>query len=177
MKKILSIIIALLVLVLLFANQEDYYVIPNESIRLRIIANSNSVYDQYIKIKVKEQLEKELSNDLKNSSTIDNSRKLINNNINNYKEIINDTLDELNYDMDYEINYGQNYFPKKTYKGVIYEEGYYESLLVTLGSGEGDNWWCVLFPPICTLEVEENEEIEYKFYIQEVFEKYFPKNK
>ena len=70
------------------------------------------------------------------------------------------------------INFGDNYFPEKEYKDVIYEEGKYESLVVTLGNGEGDNWWCVLFPPICTLEVEENKDIEYKFFVKEIFEKY-----
>jgi len=48
----------------------------------------------------------------------------------------------------------------------------YESLLVTLGSGKGDNWWCVLFPPLCLLEAEESDKIEYKFFVQELIEKY-----
>ena len=65
-----------------------------------------------------------------------------------------------------------NYFPEKEYKGTIYEEGEYESLLITLGSGEGNNWWCVLFPPLCLIEAEESEEVEYSFFIKELFEKY-----
>ena len=48
----------------------------------------------------------------------------------------------------------------------------YESLLVTLGSGEGNNRWCGLFPPLCLLEAEESEEVEYKLFIQELIEKY-----
>ena len=68
-----------------------------------------------------------------------------------------------------------NYFPEKVYKGVKYEEGEYESFVVTLGNGMGKNWWCVLFPPLCLLEAEETEEtteVEYKFFISELIDKY-----
>ena len=63
---------------------------------------------------------------------------------------------------------------KQYYEQFGYKEGEYESLLVTLGKGKGDNWWCILFPPLCSLEVEENnsENIEYSLYIKEMFEKY-----
>ena len=89
-----------------------------------------------------------------------------------YERLIKETLVNLNYDTEFTINFGNNYFPDKEYKEVLYEKGYYESLVVTLGKGEGDNWWCVLFPPICTLEVEENKDIEYKIFVKELFEKY-----
>ena len=85
---------------------------------------------------------------------------------------INDLLIKENYPLGYQIHFGQNYFPEKNFKGVTYEEGYYNSLLVTLGEGKGDNWWCVLFPPMCLMEAEESEEVEYKFFIQELIEKY-----
>ena len=73
-----------------------------------------------------------------------------------------------------DVNFGYNYFPPKEYKGIKYDEGYYESLVVTLCEGKGDNWWCVLFPPICALEEdsENYEKIEYSFYIKEMFNKY-----
>ena len=73
------------------------------------------------------------------------------------------------------MNYGINYFPEKKYKGVIYEEGYYESLVITLGKGNGENWWCVLFPPLCLMEGEDNntDEVEYKSFVKEMIDKYF----
>ena len=117
-------------------------------------------------------LEKEVTNDLKTSNTIETSRIIIEKNMDKYKNKVKETLEDLNYNTTFTINFGDNYFPKKEYKDVIYEEGNYESLVVTLGNGEGDNWWCVLFPPICTLEVEENKDIEYKFFVKEIFEKY-----
>ena len=79
------------------------------------------------------------------------------------------------YDTEYKINYGLNYFPEKNYKGVTYKEGNYESLVVKLGEGKGENFWCVLFPPLCLLEAEESdkEEVEYKSFIKEIIDKYF----
>ena len=80
-----------------------------------------------------------------------------------------------NYDNNVEVNYGMNYFPEKTYKGVKYKEGEYESLVVTLGKGEGNNFWCVLFPPLCLLEAEEDDtnEVEYTSFVKELIDKYF----
>ena len=77
--------------------------------------------------------------------------------------------------LEYKINYGMNYFPEKEYKGVTYEEGEYESLVITLGNGLGENFWCVLFPPLCLLEAdeEETEEVEYTSFVKEIIDKYF----
>ena len=85
-----------------------------------------------------------------------------------------ETLKNLGYDKDYKINYGYNYFPKKKYKSVTYKEGMYESLVITLGTGEGDNWWCVLFPPLCLVEADESttSDAEYTFFIKEIIDKY-----
>lgn len=82
-------------------------------------------------------------------------------------------LDEENYLEGFKINYGSNYFPEKKYKGITYKEGYYESLVITLGEGKGDNWWCVLFPPLCLIEADESRNVEYKSFVKEMFDKYF----
>ena len=147
-------------------------VIPEDALRIRVIANSNSEYDQKIKMIVKEKLQYKLYNLLKDTKGVKEARKIINNNLNNIDNEVNSTLKELNYDLGYDINYGLNYFPSKEYKGTTYEEGYYESLVITLGSGEGDNWWCVLFPPLCLLEASNSTDVEYTSYVKELIEKY-----
>jgi stage II sporulation protein R len=149
-------------------------IIPKEAIRLRVLANSNSDYDQKIKMKVSAELQTELYNLLKDTKNIEEARLLVKNNINLLNIKIGDILKQENYNKEYKITFGNNYFPEKKYKGTVYEEGYYESLLVTLGEGEGNNWWCVLFPPLCLMEAEETEkdEVEYKFFIQELLDKY-----
>lgn len=79
-----------------------------------------------------------------------------------------------NYTDDFNISFGLNYFPEKEYKGVTYEAGTYNSLVITLGSGVGKNWWCVMFPPLCLLEGKNNntDDINYKFYVKEIIDKY-----
>lgn len=148
------------------------YVIPNEAIRVRVIANSNEEYDQSVKSSVKDIVSKEMYTLLKDTNSIENARDIINNNISNLDKDIGNYLDDINYNLEYKLNFGYNYFPKKTYKGVEYKEGYYESLVVTLGEGEGDNWWCVLFPPVCMIESEESTDVEYTTLVEDLMSKY-----
>ena len=175
MKKLILLVLSVLMIIVLSNNyKEDYYVIPNESIRIRIVPNSNNVKDQYLKKQVKNNLELELLNDLKDVKDIETSRSIIKNNLANYSSIIKSVLKNEKMNQTYDIDYGYHYFPEKKYRGVKYKAGEYESLLVTLGEGKGDNWWCVLFPPICLLEdnSKETKEIEYSFYVKEMFNKY-----
>ena len=155
-------------------NKEETVKIPDSAIRFRVLANSNSPRDQKIKENVRDKMQKELYNLLKNTKSINEARSLIDNNLDNFNDILKEEMKDKEYS--YTIDYGMHEFPEKEYKGVKYAKGEYESLLVTLGEGKGDNWWCVLFPPICLLEAEESTdttEIEYKSFIKEIIEKYF----
>lgn len=175
MKKLLLIIIVIIAFFSL-NNKGEEIIIPKEAIRFRVIANSNSTKDQKTKLLVRNKIEKQLVDDLKNTTNKETAKTILKNNINNYNNLVNSTLKENNVLDSFNINYGQNYFPEKVYKGVKYQEGYYESLVVTLGNGAGDNWWCVLFPPLCLLEAEETEEtteVEYHFFIKDILDKYF----
>ena len=146
--------------------------IPNDAIRIRIIPNSNSVFDQRVKKSVRDKLEITMYDLLKNAKSSNEASEIIKNNLTLVDNDVKKVLNSNNYDLGYEINYGYNYFPEEEYKGVKYEEGYYESLLVTLGKGEGDNWWCVLFPPLCLIEGEEGSKVEYKSIVEEILKKY-----
>ena len=176
MKKIILIVLVLMSIYITYntSKKKETILIPSSAIRFRVLANSNSPSDQKIKEEVKDKLQNELYMLLENTKSINEARKLINDKIIDFENIVEEELEEENYS--YDIDYGMHEFPEKTYKGVIYEAGEYESLLVTLGEGKGDNWWCVLFPPLCILEAEEKtdtNEIEYKSYIKEKLEKYF----
>ena len=166
MKKLIYIILILIVLSFFLYNKNNP-IIPKDSIRFRIIANSNSNIDQDTKIKIRNDLEKQFFPLLENSTSIEESRRIIKENEN----VIKNTLDS--YNIPYTINYGPNYFPEKNYKGVTYNEGEYESLVISLGEAEGNNWWCVMYPPLCLLESnsDDYEDVEYKFFIQEILEK------
>jgi stage II sporulation protein R len=146
----------------------------DEMIRIRVIANSNSEYDQKVKMSVSDEISKNLYNLLKDENNINKARKIIKSNLANIDVIVNNLLTNEKYS--YNINYGMNEFPEKEYNGKIYKEGKYESLLVTLGQGNGDNWWCILFPPLCLIEAkdeEKNETIEYKSFFKEIIDKIF----
>ena len=170
-----SIIVMLLILgfYLLVGNiSANKITIPDDAIRLRVVPNSNTQYDQSIKKKVSHLLQSKMYHLLENTKGIEDARDTINNNLNDIDNSISDLLIKEQYNLGYKVNFGYNYFPEKEFNDVIYDEGYYESVLVTLGKGEGDNWWCVLFPPLCLLEASEGDKVEYKFFIQEMLEKY-----
>lgn len=147
--------------------------IPDEAIRIRVIANSNSDYDQKIKYNVKDSIEKDIYDMLSNAKNIDTARYILKQNLSNIEDTISNTLNDQNYNLPFDVNFGLNYFPKKEFKGVTYNEGYYESLVVTLGNGEGDNWWCVLFPPLCLIEAEDSSDVEYTTMVKTIIDKYF----
>ena len=154
---------------------EELVEIPDNAIRIRVIGNSDSEYDQEKKQEIRKEVQLYMQNLLKDAKNIEEARTIINDNLNNINKNIDSYLTQIDYDENYTINFGLNYFPEKEYKGIKYKEGLYESLLITLGEGKGKNWWCVLFPPICLLEAEETEtnEIEYKSFVKEIIEKYF----
>ena len=140
MKKI--IVFLFVITVIFISSSEENIIIPRDSLRFRIIANSNSYQDQLLKMEIRTELLPILSDISNNSSTIEEARKNVKNNINNIQNRIS------KYSSNFNVNFGQNYFPHKKYNNVIYNAGNYESLVITLGEGIGDNWWCVLFPPL-----------------------------
>ena len=82
--------------------------------------------------------------------------------------------DNNNYDKTYNVVYGMNNFPKKIYNGVVYEEGMYESLVIEIGDGLGNNYWCFLYPSLCFADYQDNDEkLVYKSKIVEIINKLF----
>jgi len=160
------------IIILLIISNKEYkkIIIPNEAIRIRVIANSNSLEDQLLKFKVKDNITKHLYNNIQDINNIDDARKNIKSSLRDIESIVSKTLNN----NDYKINYGNNYFPKKELNGLSYEEGNYESLVINIGSGKGNNWWCVLFPPLCMIEgtYKESNNIEYKSKILEILNRY-----
>lgn len=178
MKKYILLVLALISMLYVYTkvNAKDT-IIPDEAIRFRVVANSNTVYDQNIKIQVRNVVQNKIFELLKGVENIDDTRDIMKSNLDNINTLVKDTLERLNYDKDFKIKYGYNHFPKKKYKGVTYQEGDYESLVIELGDASGDNFWCVLFPPLCLVEAEESEvtDAEYTFFIKEFINKYLTK--
>lgn len=148
-----------------FIKSDDNIFIPEDSIRFRIIANSNSEIDINFKKEFKSYIESIIYPLIKDAKSSDEVNNIIVNNL----DYINNNIYKYLGNNDYSFDYGLNYFPKKSYKGVIYKEGYYRSLVITLGDGNGNNWWCSLFPPLCLIEDNDTTlDVEYKLYIKEI---------
>lgn len=148
---------------MLVYQKNNEIIIPNDAIRLRIIANSNNIKDLYEKKKIKLEIEKDIYNLVSNVDNITSARNNIKDNIENIQKLVESKTS------DFKLNYGINYFPKKIYKGIIYPEGNYESLVITLGKGLGDNWWCVLYPPLCLInENDTTGDIYYRSLVYDI---------
>ena len=173
MKK--TLIIIAIIIMALTTTKKQVISIPKEAIRFRVIANSNNVTDQILKEEITNNIYKEFSSLNFKEKNIASIRNDIKSKIPLIEKIVENTIESKGLKKEYNINYGMNYFPEKQYKGILYEEGEYESLVITIGDGLGDNFWCVLFPPLCLLEAEEKDtsEVEYTSFIKEVLEKYF----
>ncbi|MCA0971036.1 stage II sporulation protein R [Halobacillus litoralis] len=169
----------------------DYQVIPDEAIRLRILADSNDDQDQQIKRLVRDRVNEEITVWVEELTSIEAARELIRKRMPEIRMIVAATLEEAGVDYDYSADYDSSVsFPTKLYGSFIYPAGEYEAILITLGEGEGDNWWCVLFPPLCFLDFsngtsvaedaeeekeqdESEEEKEVKFFVITLWEKIF----
>lgn len=147
---------------------KENVIIPKESIRYRIVANSNNDLDQYNKFKANEVIFPIINDIMNNSNNIIEARKNINKNI----PLIENSLNNLN--IKYKVSFGQNYFPTKTYLNNTYSEGNYESLVIYLDEAKGDNFWCVMFPPLCLIDInkENLDKVVYKSYAKEIINKY-----
>lgn len=167
MKKIV-IIVAIIVSTL--SLNKNYELNKNNTIRFRVIANSDTLEDQEIKKEIVKNVSGVI-NESQKSKSIEETRNYINNKLPEFNEVVEKTLLDNNDQRDFKVNYGLNYFPKKELNNEEYPEGMYESLVITLGEGQGDNFWCILFPPLCM--IEENENYEYKSFFKEIFDNIF----
>lgn len=172
MKKILIFLLLIVVFSTYKKTQaEEVIIIPSNSLRFRVIANSNSIKDFEIKSHVKNHLEESLSNLLKDAESIEETKLLLKLNLKNIENEVEEILKP--YETNYKVDFGLNYFPKKIFKGVVYEAGNYDSLVISLGKGAGENWWCVLFPPLCLLEDNTNtSDVEYQFFISSIIKRF-----
>jgi stage II sporulation protein R len=146
------------------ANQTED-TIANSVIRLHIRANSNDIKDQQLKLKVRDRILKEAGQMFDNSKDIAIAREYTEENLNTITEIAKDEIRKNGYNYNVRTSFGKADFPTKIYGDMTLPAGTYEALVVEIGSGKGENWWCVMFPPLCFVEEayagidEESEEI------------------
>lgn len=168
--------------------EESVQVIPDEAIRLRILANSDQEDDQHVKRLVRDQVSEQISAWVEDIDDINEARQLIESRIPEITETVKQVVARYG-EKNVQVEYGKNInFPVKLYDSYLYPAGEYEAVLISIGEGNGANWWCVLFPPLCFLDfsngslvadadqedeheeiVEDEEPVEIKFFLFEWF--------
>ena len=156
MKKI---IYGILIIVMILFISKPRYDLSGDMVRFRVIPNSNSSKDILIKEKVVNELSTLL---FKDANNINETRNNVVNNLDKINNSIDKVFSENNYNLKYKVKYGMNYFPSKEYNDIRFEAGNYESLVVEIGEAKGNNYWCILYPPLCMVDYEKDTKIEYK---------------
>ena len=121
--------------------------------RLHVIANSDSKEDQDLKYKVRDSLLEYMNNICKDCSSKEEAISLVEQNKENFKKIAEDTIKNEGYSYTVNINIGNFEFPTKTYGDISLPAGFYDALRVEIGEAKGQNWWCVMFPPLCFVDI------------------------
>ena len=121
--------------------------------RLHVIANSDSTEDQNLKYTVRDNLISYMNTLCKNCSSKEEAIKLVTENKSNFQKIAENTIRENGFNYSVNIEIGNFEFPTKTYGDISFPAGYYDALKVKIGEANGQNWWCVMFPPLCFIDV------------------------
>jgi len=182
----------------------------DDFIRFHVIANSDSTEDQELKLKVRDAILAKINSELvkeamsqeltafqtsgaaamnrteeettgtKVQLDLEQSRKYIQDNLGEIEKAAEQIIRDNGYDYSVKAELGVKWIPQKSYGDVIFPSGNYEALNITIGEGKGQNWWCVLFPPLCLIGAEPPEDDEEAQEIAEIYkeilldEKYQP---
>lgn len=139
----------------------QYGVQPPGLIRLHVVANSNTFYDQDLKYRVKDRIVEEMSASFKNAASAEEARVIARDGSAKIEHIARDEIRRRGFDYPVRVELGTYYFPVKTYtvrngngiSRLTLGPGRYEAVRVLIGSGRGANWWCVLYPPLCFADI------------------------
>ncbi len=153
-----AILLLLLLFLYVFISAHSYVSAVSEDIsqsvfRLHVLANSNSEEDQNLKLKVRDALLDYMNELCLNCSTKEEAINIANEHKYEFQEIAERTIKENGYDYSVKININNFYFPTKNYGDISLPAGYYDALRVGIGEAKGQNWWCVMFPSLCFIDV------------------------
>lgn len=148
--------------------------LAKECVRIHIRANSNEECDQQVKLIVRDNVTAYLTSKLSSCKSKEDALCVLENEQENLVEIANKTLYDSNFAYKASIALKEEYFPEREYDEYVFPKGKYDALIIYLGEGTGDNWWCVAFPPLCFVPSASNgEKIVYKSWVKEWLDKMF----
>jgi stage II sporulation protein R len=155
--KLLAIAAAVMLLCSFMPSFEEAQ-IYDKVLRLHVIASSDLQEDQALKLKVRDAI-LEYTKDVPNITGIENAREYYAQRLDEIKDVAQETVDKEGKGQDVQVSLGYEYYPTRTYEDISLPAGEYLSLRVMIGGGAGQNWWCVLYPPICLSAVSAEEEL------------------
>lgn len=167
-----AILLIFLLFLYVFISAQSYVNAVSENIsnavfRLHVLANSDSEEDQSLKIKIRDELLKYMNSISSNCTTKEEAISVAESHKEEFQKIAENTIKENGYDYSVKINIGNFYFPTKNYGDISLPAGLYDALRVEIGEAKGQNWWCVMFPSLCFIDVssgvvddEAKEELE-----------------
>lgn len=138
----------------------EVQVIPSEAIRLRILANSNHESDQELKRKIRDEVNQEINVWVAELTSVEEAREVISSRLDEIESIAQEVMERENNVQEVDVSFGKTVFPTKLYGQYLYPAGEYEAIKISLGAGEGENWWCVLFPPLCFLDFNSGTAVK-----------------
>ena len=121
--------------------------------RLHVIANSDSDEDQKLKYTVRDNLISYMNKLCINCNSKEEVFNIVTEHLDNFQEIAQNTIYENGYSYNTEVEIGNFEFPTKTYGDISFPAGFYDALKVKIGNASGQNWWCVMFPPLCFVDI------------------------
>ena len=131
--------------------------ISEKLIRFHVLANSDSDIDQDLKLRVKDEVLKYISPILNESQSLEESREILKREDKNIIKIAEDYIKSQGFDYAVETTLTREKFPVKEYGNIVLPQGEYEAYRILIGEGEGQNWWCVMFPPLCFIDVTKGQ--------------------
>lgn len=143
------VMILALVLVITVIPTDKEGAIYEDTIRLHILANSDSKSDQELKLKIRDRLLGKYGTALSGAVSKDDAESLISSLSSDIERDIEEWIRECGEEYDAKISLGTEWYERRSYDGFTLPEGYYTSLIVSIGEGDGQNWWCVMYPPLC----------------------------
>ena len=147
--------------------------VSSSVVRIHIRANSNSETDQGVKLIVRDNIVDFITPLISDCDNSDEVKIILNENLSNIEKIANETLINNGFDYLSTACINNEYFPSRDYDGVVFPSDFYDALIIRLGEGVGDNWWCVAYPPLCFVGEGTSEEIEYKSILVDLIKKCF----
>jgi stage II sporulation protein R len=124
-------------------------------IRFRVIAASDSTFDQSVKLKVRDAVLAYLHPELHSAESESAAAAVISGRLPGIRQVAEQTVRSAGSDKQVQVFYGVTAFPDKTYGSVVFPAGNYQALKIVIGAGQGHNWWCVLFPPLCYVDLAQ----------------------